>query len=173
MANLTVHENPPIDVSGLPQLDDDAFVSLDPAWLRSSLVQIGVVAAVAVGLGVIVSTQVDEAWIPLVVMGAILVVLVLAGVLRTLSVRHTAYQLRAHDISYRRGVISRSVDTLPFVRVQHARVTRGGIERMFGLSTVHINSAGPDLRIPGLRADDADRITALVIERAGDLDESE
>ena len=82
------------------------------------------------------------------------------------------WQVREHDISYRRGVLVRSVQTLPFVRVQHTRITRSLVQRRFGLSTLHVNTAGPDIAIEGLAADDAERLKALVVERAGDLDDA-
>jgi membrane protein YdbS with pleckstrin-like domain len=63
------------------------------------------------------------------------------------------------------------VETVPFVRVQHARISQGPIERSFGLATLEVNSAGPDLHIHGLPADDAERLKIVVVERAGDLAE--
>ena len=50
---------------------------------------------------------------------------------------------------------------------------QGPIERLFGLATLGINSAGPDLAIAGLGIDDATRLRALVVERAGDLIEEQ
>ena len=110
-------------------------------------------------------------WIPLVVMAAILLLVGLSAVHSVVNVRHIAWQVREHDLSYRSGVIVRTVETLPFVRIQHARISRGPIERRFGLAKLHINSAGPDLSIAGLSPDDADRLKRLVVERAGELTE--
>jgi len=67
--------------------------------------------------------------------------------------------------------LTKRVSTVPFVRVQHARIRQGPVQRRFGLATLEINSAGPDLRIQGLAGDTADRLKALVVERAGDLAE--
>ena len=88
---------------------------------------------------------------------------------RTLEVRHIAYLVRDNDISYRSGVIGRRVETMPFVRVQHARVMRGPIDRAFGLAKLQVSTAGPNLMIPGLPATDADRIKELIVSRAGDV----
>jgi len=101
---------------------------------------------------------------------ALVAVLVLVGVLaalRVVEVRYIAYQVRTHDMSFRRGVINRRVETLPFNRVQHASINRGPLERLFGLATLRVNSAGPNLSVPGLRADDAERLKAMIVERAG------
>ena len=62
---------------------------------------------------------------------------------------------------------------MPFVRVQHARVTRGPIDRAFGLAKLQISTAGPNLLIPGLPAADADRMKELIVSRAGDVIEDE
>lgn len=162
--------NEPIDVTGLPQLTDEDFVPVHPNFLRVSLLGDAVFAAVVVVAGVLAAALVpSRPWIPLVVMVVLLVLTALSASLAVLKVRHTAYQVRQHDLSYRTGVLARSVATVPFVRVQHARVTQGPVERAFGLATLAVNSAGPDLDIAGLGADDAERLRALVVERAGEL----
>lgn len=162
-------ENPPVDVAGLPVLEADDFVGLDPNYLRVSLLGIGGVASIASVVCILVASQVERSWIPLLVLLGILVILGLSALARVIEVRHIAYQVRAHDISFRHGVISRRVETLPFIRVQHARLNRGPIERKFGLATLQVNSAGPDLRIPGLPAVDAERLKSLIVERASAL----
>jgi len=95
------------------------------------------------------------------------------AVARTLEVRHIPYRGREHAISYRGGVIGRRIETMPFVRVQHARVVRGPIDRAFGLAKLQVSTAGPDLTIPGLLAADADRMKELIVARAGDVIEGE
>jgi len=162
-------ENPPIDIAGLPTLDDNDFIPLDPRYLMVSLVGMGIFAAIVLLAGVIVAIAVEMAWIPLVVAAGVLAIIAISAVLRVLEVRNIAYQVRQRDISYRRGVISRTVSTQPFVRVQHARVNRGPIQRLFGLATVHITAAGSGLVIPGLANEEAEQIKQLVINRAGDL----
>jgi hypothetical protein len=47
------------------------------------------------------------------------------------------------------------------------------IERWFGLATLVISSAGPDISVPGLAVADADRIKQVIARRAGVDDESE
>ena len=159
--------NEPIPVADLPQLTDEAFVSVDPRYLRASLTGLAI-AAVAVGfIGLVVASVADRVWIPLAIMAGVLGLLVATGVLRTLEVRRLAYQVRANDVSLRSGVITHRVESVPFARVQHVRVNRGAIERALGLATLEVSSAGPDITIPGLAEEDAARIKLLVTERAG------
>lgn len=163
--------NEPIDRDHLPRLDDTAFHPLDPAHLRVSLIGhvifLAVVAVSAAMVGVIVGSL-----IPIGLGLAMALLIGLSYARAVLDVRHTGWLVRERDISYRRGVLVRSVQTLPFVRVQHTRITRTLVQRRFGLSTLHVNTAGPDIAIEGLAAADAERLKALVIERAGDLDDA-
>lgn len=165
--------NPPIDVSGLPTLDQSAFVPLHRNYLLVSFTAMGIFAVLVALSGTVVATRVEEAWIPILVMVVLLGLVAVVAIARTLEVRHIAYLIRERDISYRSGVIGRRVETMPFVRVQHARVIRGPIDRAFGLAKLQVSTAGPNLTIPGLLAADADRMKELIVARAGDVIEDE
>ena len=165
--------NRPIDVGALPVLDEQNFAGLHRNYLIVSLTAMGIFAVLVAIAGTVVATQVDASWIPILVMTLVLGLVGLSAIGRTIEVRHIAYLVREQDISYRHGVIGRRVETLPFVRVQHARVTRGPIDRLFGLSKLQVSSAGPNLLIPGLAAADAERIKELIVSRAGEALEDE
>ncbi|MDH3294820.1 MAG: PH domain-containing protein, partial [Acidimicrobiia bacterium] len=106
-------------------------------------------------------------WIPLSVAAVLLLLTAVAAVLQTLSVHHLGFLAREHDLSFRRGVIARSTKTIPYNRVQHVAIDRGPVERLFGLSTLRLRSAGGDIGIEGLAVDDANRLKDLVVARAG------
>jgi membrane protein YdbS with pleckstrin-like domain len=162
--------NEPVDVSGLPQLAEQNFVPVHPNFLRVSLIGSAIFASIVLVAGVVVTALLpSNRWIPLCVMIVLLAFTALSAALKVVEVKNIAYQVREHDLSYRNGVLVKTVETVPFVRVQHARVAQGPVERAFGLATLAVNSAGPDLNIAGLGADDAERLRALVVERAGEL----
>lgn len=162
--------NEPIDLGDLPQLDESTFHPLDPRHLRSMAIGhvVGALAFWVIGGVVALLTDPWALLGPLVPM----VFVVLSFVRTWIDVRNIGWQVREHDISYRRGVLVRTVQTLPFVRVQHTRITRTLVQRRFGLATLHVNTAGPNIAIEGLAVADAERLKALVVERAGDLDET-
>lgn len=56
--------------------------------------------------------------------------------------RHIAYRMDNHGIEIRRGVWWKQVANVPRSRVQHTDVTRGPLERRFGLATLVIHTAG-------------------------------
>ncbi len=163
--------NEPIPVDHLPRLFDDAFVPVDPRYRRGRLAVLIGAAIVVFAVGWWAASEVEPAAIPFAVTGAVLLTLALAGLFVVVESRRLAYQLRGHDLSLRRGVIEHDVTTLPFTRVQHVAVSRGPIERALGLATLEVSTAGPDITIPGLRADEATRLRLLVTERAGVTDD--
>lgn len=159
--------NDPIPVDRMPRLRDDAFVAVDPRYLRGRLTAIGGAAIVAVVIGavVIVATPI-EPFVAIASVIAALVVLALSAGLAVVEVRRLAYQLRDHDVSLRSGVITHRTETVPFSRVQHVNLTRGPVERSLGLATLEVTSAGPNISIPGLAVIEAERVKQLVAERA-------
>lgn len=168
--------NRPVDLSAIPQLSDDDFVPVAPNFLRVSLIGRAIFAVIVVLVAIAVLVLAGDEVNRLVVggiAGGLLLLTVLSVVLKVVEVRNIAYQVREHDLSYRNGVLIRRVQTVPFVRVQHARLVQGPIQRLFKIATLRVNSAGPDIAIAGLSSDDASRLRALVVERAGNLVEEQ
>ncbi len=163
--------NSRIDVGDLPELPPDSFEPLAPAYLRSKYVADAVFAAIVVTLAVLATAAMAAAegpvWVPLVAAAFVLGLIGLAAVLQTMSVRHLGYLVREHDLTLRRGVLVRTTSTIPYNRVQHVGVDRGPIERVYGLATLQLRSAGGVIGISGLTATDANRLKELVASRAG------
>ncbi len=81
------------------------------------------------------------------VLGAAVMVLAAAGAAAcylwpAVRYRHTRYRLDAHGVTIRRGVVWRTVTSVPTSRVQHTDVTRGPVQRYFELATLVIHTAG-------------------------------
>jgi len=70
------------------------------------------------------------------------------------------YAERDDDLLVRRGLMFRRLSIIPYGRMQYVDVTAGPFERVFGLATVRMYTAAAasDARIPGLEADDANRL---------------
>ena len=86
-----------------------------------------------------------------------------------------SYAVREKDIIYNSGLFWRSSIAIPFNRVQHCEVSIGPIDRMFGLSTLKIFTAGgssSDLGIEGLKPETSNRLKDFITNKTG-LDEEE
>lgn len=89
-------------------------------------------------------------------------VLALFGVAFALArYRIWRFDIESDAVTLEHGVITRVNSVVPFVRVQHVDTQRGPVERLAGLSSVVIYTAGSrgaDVTIPGLTPDRADAI---------------
>jgi membrane protein YdbS with pleckstrin-like domain len=105
-------------------------------------------------------------------------VLALAAVVAVLGVLHAVaryrvwrFQLQDDALSLERGVLTRVETAVPYVRVQHIDTRRGPIDRLVGLSSVVVYTAGSrgaDVTVPGLAPERArrlrDRLRELAVE---------
>jgi membrane protein YdbS with pleckstrin-like domain len=67
--------------------------------------------------------------------------------------RHASYILNGQGIEIARGVIWRSIVSVPGSRVQHTDVSQGPLQRRYGLGTLTIYTAGTEyarVDLPGL-----------------------
>ncbi|MWV41141.1 PH domain-containing protein [Natrialba sp. INN-245] len=85
------------------------------------------------------------------------------------------FELQSDALYLERGVITFVETAVPFVRVQHVDTQFGPIERLLGLSSVVVYTAGSrnaDVRIPGLTPDRArelqDTLRELAVESEAD-----
>lgn len=127
-------------------------------WLGSALV-----TAVVVGVAVaIAGRRLFE--VGLWVGPAVFAVLAVLGVAYTLQrYRVWGFDIESDAVTLERGVVTRVNSVVPFVRVQHVDSQRGPIERLAGLSSVVVYTAGSrgaDVTIPGLRPERAEAIQA-------------
>lgn len=173
---------PPAD-SATAVIDDDTLdVPREPVstvrvqWVfGSTLVALllGVVAAgIALVVGQVTALLPADLMAAAAVGGAVALAVALLGAVRAaLLYRSWEYVVRAESLYLSRGVVTRVRTVVPYVRVQHIDTTRGPLERLLGLSTLVVYTAGSrgaDVTIPGLTPDRAAtlqrRLERLAIE---------
>ena len=76
------------------------------------------------------------------------------------QVRAIGYAERNEDLLIRGGIMFHRVMVVPYGRMQYVDVTMGPLERMLGLSTIHLHTASPGTNalINGLPAAEAARL---------------
>ena len=137
--------------------DSQDLTQLDPRY--KSMMRL--VAAIPAVLLIIGSTVAEVAipgwtgviWVPALLLAAFLVIYM---PMRRFSTR--GYSLAEERLRVVRGVLFRSDTVVPFGRVQHIDVDRGPLERMFGLATVTVHTAGShnaSVSLGGLAREDA------------------
>lgn len=89
-------------------------------------------------------------WTPYI---AFIMVAGLGGVLAVARYRRWGYEVRDDALYLERGVITEIRTVVPLVRIQHVDSRRSPIERLTGLASTVVYTAGSrgaDVRIPGL-----------------------
>ncbi|SEH10767.1 hypothetical protein SAMN04487967_0049 [Natronorubrum sediminis] len=136
-------------------------------WIANVAIVLGVVGALA-GQWVI-----D---IPIEAVGAVIAVGIGLGIVYAIRLYQVwRFELQDDALYLERGVVTFVETAVPFVRVQHVDTQFGPVERVLGLSSVVVYTAGSrnaDVRIPGLtpdRADDLqDTLRDLAVESEAD-----
>jgi membrane protein YdbS with pleckstrin-like domain len=82
--------------------------------------------------------------VPIGWMGLALLLAILAVVWPKLRYRYETYKVVSDGIEIQRGVIWRTVISVPKSRIQHTDVSRGPLERGFGLATLIVYTAGTE-----------------------------
>jgi membrane protein YdbS with pleckstrin-like domain len=139
-------------------------------WAGQATVTAAVVGIVAFAASRFVFSL--PVWLP---PAAFLVALVGGVGLALLRYRVWRYEIRADALYLERGVFTRVRTVVPFVRIQHVDSSRGPLERLIGLASTVVYTAGSrgaDVAVPGLTSDGADdlreRLKRLAIRAEGE-----
>lgn len=180
----------PADVGAPEQAGEAAESLIDPSELTVPaqslhprvryLWILRVVIAATVIAGMIALGAQFAAPVGLEVAGAAWGVIVVIGTVVTLvRYRVWEYEIREDGVYLKRGVFTRVRTVVPFVRIQHVDTSRSPLERLLGLASSVVYTAGSrgaDVTIPGLTADRAEdiqrRLKRLTIAAGGDVDQA-
>jgi len=155
--------------SDVTSIDEDhgTWQRVSPKYVVVDLVGTAVFALVAIAAASVwlVVTGDPRAWVPPVVVGAVMIAYVAFTPRR---VRSIGYRLRDDDLLFRRGVMFRRMVAVPYGRMQLVDITRGPLARALGLAELKFvtAAAATGVVLPGLPIDDAERLRDRLIELA-------
>ena len=165
--------NVQLEIDDLPKLEDQKFNGLHTNYLTVVLIFRVLVIFILLGGVAALSTEDMQAALWL---GA--GVLVFGGLFISagyFGFYKKGYALREHDVSYKRGLIFHSTTVVPLNRIQHSELVRGPLDRLFGLSSVKIYTAGgsmSDITIPGLGLEVAEKIRNYITSKIQDQEDA-
>jgi len=154
---------------------DGVDYRLDPNWVLASRLSGGIVAVIisTVNLiGLLIAVFASRWRGPTVLLafaGWLLLTILLASWTQigpALRYKRRRYRLNDMGLRIRRGLIWRTEISVPYSRIQHTDVSRGPVERWFGLSTLIVHTAGTEnasISLDGLPAPRAYRIRDLLL----------
>jgi uncharacterized protein len=131
-----------------PVVADNVTHPLDPRWVSYQrqaglLASLGFAAAVAAAAAA--GAHFGELpFTPLALVASVAAIgrLVVSQVWPATAYRYASYRLGARALEIRRGVLWRSVIDVPRSRIQHSDVSQGPLERLHGLGTLSVFTAG-------------------------------
>lgn len=158
-----------MEPAGQTALDQDE--SLAPAslayWRLADLVSAGVSTLTVLGILIGVTYNEVPLWAPLLCGGVVfLVTTTWAVIAPALRYRRFRFSLQQSRLWIRSGVFFHREKSIPLARIQHVDVSRGPLERMFGLARVTVFTAGGRLataQIPGLEPERADALRLALL----------
>lgn len=169
--------NQQVQSASLPSISDITFEKLDPSYRKISVITSCIFCLVILIAYLVVGYFVDILykwpWILLFVLAWS----ILTGLVIMLAIKGYAYEgfaIREKDILYQSGIFFKSVVIIPFNRVQHCEIEQGPVDRMFGLSSLSIFTAGgssSDLNIPGLAHDKANQLKQFITNQVAQDEE--
>ena len=143
-------EPPPAPVLE-PGVADGRFHALDPQSIVAARIA-GAIAAAAVSLPMLLAVLAAAVAAPLGAARAFAALGAWAAASALLAIwcfawprvryRHLRYRLDPQGFTILRGVVWRSVTSVPKSRVQHTDVSQGPLERTFDLATLVVHTAG-------------------------------
>ena len=169
----------PSPIEPVRTLADGTERSLDPRDIVLARITSGIGAGVfavlvLVGSGVLLGLHPMPSPLNGIVTGAlgtfVLLRLAAAWFWPPIRYRHASWRLDREGLRIRRGVLWRSEILVPRSRVQHTDVSRGPLERSFGLATLVVYTAGTEhsrVTLDGLAEEDAFAARDCLLEDDG------
>jgi membrane protein YdbS with pleckstrin-like domain len=178
MENKTLDfENNQLLTDQIPRIDQVVYEPIEKNYLWMSLVQNAIFLMVLFGVGMIflVTVFLDSFFLNLIkFMGAWLIFAIVLITLSWMGFYRKGFALRERDVTYKTGLIFKSITTIPFNRVQHCELKKGPMEEMFSISRLRIYTAGgmaSDLSIPGLDPVKAESMKQFILKKTEEDEE--
>jgi membrane protein YdbS with pleckstrin-like domain len=160
-------------------MNDDPAVSagpFDPTGIEWHPAQKGLLNVRLLGMAipaVLVLIAGLVSWLPLetpelgITAAAVVVFFVVQLILTPRRVRALGWAIRDRDLFVRHGVLIRRLAIVPYTRVQYVDLTAGPVERLFGLTTLKVNTAaqGTAVTIPGMSPGQAAELRELLTDK--------
>jgi putative membrane protein len=150
-------------------LSNKAIVTNSVGSIFSSVL---VVVALIIGLADAESAGIAEFSGWLILFG--LAIIVLSIGYSVLWVKLFGYELKDNEVKVEKGVISKSYDSIPYSRIQNVGIERSLLQRILGISTVDIQTAGSsgyrnaEGKLPGVEKHVAEEVRESIMEKARD-----
>jgi membrane protein YdbS with pleckstrin-like domain len=163
--------NAEVDVAQLPAAECIPLTPIHHSYLKvlrtERIVNTVVLSAIALSLIFFIPSIQQSYWWVIIAIALILITIPY-HVLQEKSFPFFAYAIREHDVVFQKGWLVRTLKVCPFNRIQNCSMQAGILERKYGLASLTLYTAGTegaDIRIPGLKQEEAEQIRQFILNR--------
>ncbi|HIE45170.1 MAG TPA: PH domain-containing protein [Flavobacteriaceae bacterium] len=156
-----------VNINNFPKIEDIEFKAIHKNYLKVILLNILLfllLIIVAFSTIYFTSNKIQEINLAYAITG-IIILFSLITFYFYIGFSRRKYALREKDISYKSGVFTKTITTVPFNRIQHVEIDEGLFSRIFKLASINIFTAGAqgvDLSIKGISKEKANYIKEYI-----------
>lgn len=153
----------------LPRFDAVQLQAVHRLYPRAQLLVVMIIAClvmVPLAVALMVAARALPLWAGLLAFAGTALLFAFFAWLAHRSATVIGYAIREHDVIVQSGIFWRKQTIQPISRIQHVEVTRGPLDKRFGLANLRLFSAGTGhltFQIPGLAVDEAERIKEFIL----------
>ena len=148
--------------------EDTPLLPVEPAYRNVLRIRLGIVWIPIVAAAIVL----DQAFNDTILYGLPSVLVPLLALISVAVAPERIYRRLGYRVTDRllqvvRGWLFHSDTIVPFVRVQHIDVTRGPVEKLFGIATLVVHTAGTHnsiVTVPGLSPERAAEVRDIIRE---------
>lgn len=166
-------ENEVITLESIPKYEEVNYTDLHPNYAK--IVWLNACITFLLGIAVAVTLFFVLDWSEKYYLIAAAIFLTsLIATLSLLSYKKKKYAFRKHDALYKKGLLYKSVNIIPYIRLQHVVIKQGWYAKRLGLAALELHTAASDsvdVTIPGLTLEEAERWKTFLLNRIQELED--
>lgn len=123
---------------------------------------------ICIAIGCVVSRFVSGAWDMLIVAILAIISILTIFIHPGIEMKQWRYSILEERIDLLHGIYWKSHTVVPVKKIQYLKIAQGPIQKRFGLSTIHIVTAGNEVEIPNIEMKESEQIVEYlraIIER--------
>lgn len=172
-SNMSDFENNTISLDEIPQYEAVDFTHLHKDYVKivrmNALITILIGIVIATALFFIFNESEKYYFI-----GGVLLLSIIIGCFPLITYKKKQYAFRKHDVLYKKGLIFKSTNIVPYIRLQHVVIKQGWYAKRLGLAVLGLHTAASDsvdVAIPGLTLEEAERWKSFLLNRLQELED--
>jgi len=166
-------QNETITLDQIPKYEEIAYTNLHKNYVKIVRMNalIGILFGIAVSVAIFFVLEEFERYYFII---GISLLMLLISLFPLLTYKKKKYAFRQHDVLYKKGLIFKTVNIIPYIRLQHVVIKQGWYAKKLGLATLELHTAANDrvdVSIPGLTLEDAERWKSFLLNRLQEIED--